>query len=960
MVPLLHLSALLEIVTRRLFSRAGLVLATTAGLVAGVSLVLSIPLYADAVYYRTFRAILGNQETGKAVLNRSPFAFVFQYNGGWNGPRQWEEIQPLDTYLNDSGSLLLGLPERFLVRLARTEPYALFPSGSASYSDSRQILEWTSFGFLTGTADQVQLIEGALPAPASGDPGQPIEVLLSESLAVRLGAQVGDGFVVFVQDTTESGNQVSQQFPVRVSGVWRPADAKSETWPVSPTFLDDFLLVPQETFETRLSPYLPDEVYGMYWYLGVDGSDVRAGRAAGLLNRIRLLQLGVSQRLPDVDLVESPVEALLAYRRSAGVLAILLYTFSIPIIGLILAFIGMVAGLSIESQRNQIAVMRSRGATATQVLLMIGLEGILLGIVALALSSPLAVQIARLIGRTRAFLDFSNPTAPDVSLTASALRAGFMAVGMALVAQVIPAFRAARQTMVSYVQERARGLKRPWWQRAWLDVLLLIPAAYGTYLLKEQGSLVSMDAGRRDPFSDPLLFLVPALSTFSLALLFLRLLPAVMSGVAWLAAHTRSVGMLQAARQLSRHPQAYNTPLIILILTLSLSAYTASLSQTLDRHLYDQVFYQVGADMKFTELGEAQSSGPGRPDGGQEAISQVRWLFLPVSEYLKADGIQAAVRVGKYAAAPDLASGTQVRGTFLGVDRLDFPQVAFWRRDFAGESLGWLMNQLAFYPNGVLVSSSFLKQNRLQYGEALPLAVDTYGVRSRLTLKIVGSFDLFPTWYPVEGPLFVGNLDYLFEHVGSQFPYQVWVDAVPGADLHKIGEKGLLDLNVRVLDWEAALLEIHAEQSRPERQGLFGLLFIGFASAALLTVLGFLLYILFSIRRRMIEFGVLRAAGLKQGQMISCLGWELFFLVVSGGVAGTGLGALVSSVYIPYLQIGLDAQSRVPPFQVSIAWPAIFQVYTLFGTLFLVTLVSLVVIIRRMKIFQAIKLGETI
>ncbi|MEN4042854.1 MAG: hypothetical protein ROW39_10945, partial [Anaerolineaceae bacterium] len=95
-------------------------------------------------------------------------------------------------------------------------------------------------------------------------------------------------------------------------------------------------------------------------------------------------------------------------------------------------------------------------------------------------------------------------------------------------------------------------------------------------------------------------------------------------------------------------------------------------------------------------------------------------------------------------------------------------------------------------------------------------------------------------------------------------------------------------------------------------------------------------------------------------QMASYLSWELIFLILVGVAAGTGLGLLSSFVYIPYLQIGLDAASRVPPFQVEVAWPAIFQIYSLFGALFLVTLVVLVILLRRMKIFQAIKLGETI
>jgi putative ABC transport system permease protein len=170
----------------------------------------------------------------------------------------------------------------------------------------------------------------------------------------------------------------------------------------------------------------------------------------------------------------------------------------------------------------------------------------------------------------------------------------------------------------------------------------------------------------------------------------------------------------------------------------------------------------------------------------------------------------------------------------------------------------------------------------------------------------------------------------------------------------------LPDLNVRVLSWNAAVPAILQVQQRPEQQGIFGFLFIGFAAAAILTVVGFLLYALFSYQRRFVELGVLRAGGLSRGQMATYLAFELTFLVLFGGVVGTALGAWMSARFIPYLQIGTDVASRLPPFKILIAWNAIFQIYALFGILFAITLAVLVVMLERMKIFQAIKLGETV
>jgi putative ABC transport system permease protein len=89
------------------------------------------------------------------------------------------------------------------------------------------------------------------------------------------------------------------------------------------------------------------------------------------------------------------------------------------------------------------------------------------------------------------------------------------------------------------------------------------------------------------------------------------------------------------------------------------------------------------------------------------------------------------------------------------------------------------------------------------------------------------------------------------------------------------------------------------------------------------------------------------------------LAWELAFLILIGVVAGTGLGAWVSELFIPYLQVGTGPSAHIPPFVVEIAWPAIFRIYALFGLLFVAALGGLAALLLRMKIFQAVKLGET-
>jgi putative ABC transport system permease protein len=975
---LLRVWAIFIIAIKRLYAQKGLALATLLGLIVTIALALSVPLYADAVYFRVLQEELTSGATAVGSTTRSPFAFMYRYIGAWNGLVSLEDVQQVDEYLSEQAAFRLGLPQGLYVRYFKTDNFRLFPAEDIAYADVKDPLAWVNFGFVTNIENYITILEGNFPAEAVSSPDSTVEVLISQNLATELGLQVGETLMTFQRREVE-GIQRTTQIPIQIAGVWQATDPSNPFWFYTPETLEELFLVPEGTFFNRIGPYMEDEVALALWYLLMDGSEVTSSDALPLLRRINATQQRVSALLPGTSLDVSPADALQRYQQGVSLLTVLLYAFSVPILALILIFISLVVGLSVGRQRNEIAVLRSRGATTSQVIGIAVLEGVLMGLIALIIGLPIGEMVAQVIGQTQSFLNFSGESGLRVSVTTTTLRFGFMAVGLALAAQIGPTLGAARHTIVSYKQTQARLLRPPWWQRVWLDLLLLIPAGYGTYLLQQQGSIVGPadeQIVNSSPFQNPLLLLVPALGILALTLLFLRFLPLIMSILAWVISHFGGVGLLLATRQLSRTPGFYAAPMVLLVLTLSLSAFTASLAQTLDNHLYDQAYYEVGADMSLVDFGQASEEGGlggGNPFGGggaeagdgelaqtaSEEETGPRWYFLPVTEYLKAPGVLDATRVGEYGASTRLSGGSQT-GTFVGVDRVNFSGIAYWRWDFAPSYLAEMMNALAIAPDGVLLPRTFIRQHALNVGDTIQVSVNLTGQRVEMPMKVMGGFDLFPAWYPEEeGPLFVGNLDYLFEQAGGQYPYNVWLKTEPSADYIKIIEDAR-GLQLRILDSDVAGSVIIEEQKNPQRQGLFGLLSVGFGSAALLTVLGFLLYALFSFRQRFIELGVLRAIGLSSGQMTIFLAWELAFLILTGVLLGTGLGIWASQLYIPFLQVGADEAARIPPFLVEIAWPAIVRIYILFSLLFVIALAVLATLLLRMKIFQAVKLGETV
>ena len=960
---LLRTWAIIIVAIKRIFAQQWLALALVLGLISSIVLVMSIPLYADAVYYR----LLQEELTGTGInetYSRPPFAYMFRYLGSTYGAQEWEDISQLDTYLTEQAAGDLGLPHKKTVRYFKTDNFRLFPTEQVAYADTADPLEWVNLGFISGFEEAINIIEGKFPAVSPSDSEEAIEVLVSRELADEIGLQVGEEYMLFRRIRVENGGSQRYQTPVRISGVWEPADLGSDVWFYNPSTLETLFVIPEQSYHNRVAPVYPQDVNLGLWYLVMDGSDVTSSDVGRLVVRGRRTEQRVTSLLANSQLSISPLDALRRYQRASGLLTTLLYAFSVPIIGLLLAFISLVVGLAVARQRNEVAILRSRGATVGQVAGISGLEAVCMGVLALAVSLPLSFSVARLIGSTRSFLNFTIESDLRLVLTQSTLQFGIGAVFIAFLAQTLPSFHSARHTIVTYKMEMARTMRPPWWQRAYLDILLLIPTGYGIYLLRKQGSISVPGTVTDDSvFQNPLLFLIPALGIFALTLVTLRVLPIFMNIIAWVASRRGGVGILLASRHLARNRGMYTAPMILLVLTLSLSAFTTSLAQTLDGHLFDRAYYKVGSDGRLAELGDTPaSSSAGIPGGGgtsEGAVESASWTFVPVSEHMRAPNVKAATRFARFEARVHL-DGRWRDAHVFGIDRLDFPKAAYWRRDFAAAPLGSLMNSLALGSEGVLVHRDFMRQNNLIVGDQILVSAARYGLRAEMLMQIVGDFRYFPTWYPEDdGPLIVGNLDYLFESMGGQFPYEVLVRTDPRTDFETLIRE-LRQYDINVINHYSARERIADEQKQPQRQGLFGVLSVGFLAAALLTVLGFLLYTLFSFRRRFIELGTLRSIGLSSLQMTTFLAWELAFLILVGIGAGTLLGTSVSNQFIPYLQVGNSAADLTPPFLVGIAWPAITRVYALFGILFVTALGVLVTLLLRMKIFQAIKLGETV
>jgi putative ABC transport system permease protein len=403
------------------------------------------------------------------------------------------------------------------------------------------------------------------------------------------------------------------------------------------------------------------------------------------------------------------------------------------------------------------------------------------------------------------------------------------------------------------------------------------------------------------------------------------------------------------------------------MISLALSIYSASTAKTLDQWQHDSLYYQSGADMAIHEY---YVRGGSVAAVGQRASSTVTLSemdlavegYLNMEEHLKLPSIEKITRVGKYEGAFSYGVGEQ-QAVIMGIDRLDFPNVAFYREDFAGQSLGALMNTLGAEPAGVLVPRILAEKAGFRSGDNIMVSVNILGQEVEHDMVVVGTYDYFPSVMPDKVPTLITNLDSVFDDPDSAVGYDLWLKLRKNTDtnllLYQIRQL-LGPNNTVVVARGNAFNDLRVSMDQPERMGLFGILNVGFIATGLMPGIGFVLYSYASLRRRFIQLGILQAIGLSVSQLIGYLVLEQFLLMGLAIALGAAVGLLTSYLFVPLLQVSTTGAGAVPPFEVLIGWAESGWLSLAFGFVLFLTILGTVAYLAQIKVFQAVKMGEAL
>ncbi len=931
---------------KRLINRPLLTLLSIAGVILAVGLVTSIPIFSQSVSF-----VMLNEELSEmsAKTGRPLFSMRVYVLPSARYQLPLEHTKELADLIEETLVTEVGLPLLTMNRHIETTGVILRTRDEENpYGEPNAFLGETNLAVLPGISSRMTIFDGESMDTATVRDGE-LNVWMHKTVADEMGVHVDEKFEV---RDLRRGISV----PIRIAGTWKAKDPSDVFWFQNPDMsLRRVLLTTEAEYEATAQPLLDSQLGFVSWYLIMDDSKLIPERMQDYADGLEAGVKIISKFLPDTRVDSSPVDALGTAIQRESNLTVLLFVFSVPLFAFLLYFLTLISTITIRWQQRETAVLVSRGMRSGQLLTV----GIIESVVLIGIGCPVGIfvgiQLAQLMGYTESFMSFVWREALPISPTAFSIPMVIAAIGATLLARLAPIARSARTSVVAHERTRARAPKKPFWQRFYLDFVLLVPVYYAYDQLSKRGTLVPetlVEEGEKVTSQDPLLFLVPALFTLAASLILVRLFPILMRIGDWLSSLGRDATLYLAFRQLARQSSQYTSALLLVITSLGLGAFMASMAGSLDQWLIDQVHYAIGSDVLIK-----QTVSPEDAEAGITP-SEGAWV-LPISDYLEIPGVRDAARVGMYPATMSTNSRRTIRAEFLGVDRLDIPRVLFFRSDFGDASLGELMNLLAQREDAVVLSDRAMARGEYEIGDKVHMRVNVADVPLETDFTIAGTYKYFPTVYEERdnSTAVLGNLEFLYEQIGAVLLHNIWLKVDPDADQDLMIER-VEGMGVFISRWVDSRDEIAKEQAKVERVGIFGTLTIGFLGSAVLSGVGLLVYNYASLQERLFRFTILRAVGLSLLQVISQVSIEYLVLMIYSVAGGTAIGVLASDLFIPFFQAADQNVINPPTLLPLIAWNDITKISAAFTITLIVAQIAVISAALRGGVFQALRMGD--
>ena len=674
----------------------------------------------------------------------------------------------------------------------------------------------------------------------------------------------------------------------------------------------------------------------------------------------------------DKELSENLTPVIRRFRENSLSVSQMLYVIVLPLVILVIVFIGMISFRIIDSEQGELTTLRNRGLSKGRLTGLYLLQSLILALIGLPPGIAAGFFFGRFVAGVDDFCGFhfgdGSVSVRDYQFTLPMLYAGLIGAAFAVVMMMIPVF-----LFFGKKRSRRKAYATPFVERYFIDVILLAISCYLLFNYNKQVPALSEGVLNGEGI-DPVIFINSTFFLFACGMLMLRLIFYLVRLILWLGEKRYSPMAYAGLIQILRTRKSSGVITVFLVMTVAMSIFNAGLARTINANKEARLKYENGADLRIEEhwdialvkRGDTMDWKYHEPDYAAYQELKDRGDFEHNTRVILTDRV--LITSGRESNA-----GT----TLMGIHTKEFGETAELADGMTEEHWYNYLNRLAAAPEGAIISKNLAEEYGLKNGsrftcEMLPPKVTGASAAfAKAELTVVSIVDSWPGYLKYQygtdekgktqsrdNYLIVMNYGTVVDHFAA-LPYEVW--ARTGLDAQEAKERleTVYGTDKRYLksitSWRDDLKQ---EKSSAIMQITNGIFTADFLITLLLCVIGYMIFWITSVRDRELLFGIYRAMGISRGEINRMIGLEQIFLSVMSIFAGTLAGSLALRLFVKvFAAVYLPEKHNVAVF-LSSQTKDLLQI----GAVLLVVIVICVLWIRRivkkLNITEALKLGD--
>lgn len=518
-------------IIKRLSSDWKLLLSIFAGIIIASTLVAGAPVYLNSLARLTLNT----------SIDRSSILFLNIFAFAPNVPLNEESLNVTDGEIDGlieenisdfyvsrerflkGTTLLVGTPWRplanadvdlvsrgYLQYLSNVEKHVEFTSGRA-FTDT-----------VTPTEDglHVEVMLGRTPANVfSLQVGDTLEMKPSLGTDVAITAEIV-GIIEPIDPTADYWQQNANVF-MEPAPLEEIPDVGIEVDPEEPPIA---LFVTKQALIDSLGKAYPGSLVSSSWFIFIEKEPLKKIRPEELSERLDNLENGMAIRMQGSAVFTGITSLLDRFERRSFFTSIPLLLLLTIMVITVLYYMSMMVSYLVQSREDDVALLRSRGVSMAQLVRLYAIEGLVITTVAVVIAPLLAMGAIAISGKLPYFTDITGGAFLPVNWrwTPFLVSAAVGALGLAIF--VIPSVIGARTGLIIHKLRSSRPPEVPFFQRYYLDIMVLAIGGLVFWELNARGRLVSGGLFSGVEINEALLF-APVLLLTLVALVFMRFFP---------------------------------------------------------------------------------------------------------------------------------------------------------------------------------------------------------------------------------------------------------------------------------------------------------------------------------------------------------------------------------------------------------------------------------------------------